>query len=226
MDETPAETKQREIREFEGKNVAHYSVLLQAWVETRMERDRTLVTLSGVGIGLLVTILTAVGVDHWWELLLYAGAVAGFLITIWSSLIIYQLNSQHIEQAIHGSSQRDPRLEKFDKTSLRAFVIGAAFSVTVGLASAINHLITDGGTEMAKDQEPQSGQTQNVKVQESVNGVGDMAPQKTERRSLDGITDLKPQAPQPVANPEQAPSHEGGTTSNPSDTQQQGQGQK
>jgi hypothetical protein len=67
--ETEEERTQRELRELEGKNIAHYSTLLSAWIQTKMERDKTLVTLSSAAIGFLVAILTAAGIEFEIQLL-------------------------------------------------------------------------------------------------------------------------------------------------------------
>lgn len=143
MTESSEEAEKRAQRELEGKNIAHYSVLLDAWIETRMERDKTLVTLSATAIGLLVTILTTVGVKHFWEIPLFAVAMLSFLATIWSSLTIYQLNSQHLEAAIKGSSKKDPRLERYDKLSICAFIVGAAAALVIGISSATYQFMSE-----------------------------------------------------------------------------------
>ncbi|MGY0582644.1 MAG: hypothetical protein ACW7DV_11235, partial [Paraglaciecola chathamensis] len=59
-----SEDDKRNLREFEGKNVAFYSTLLSAWIQTKMERDKTLITLSSAAIALLVTMLTTVGINQ------------------------------------------------------------------------------------------------------------------------------------------------------------------
>lgn len=82
MSESIKDAEKRALRELEGKNIAHYSILLSTWIETKMERDKTLVTLSAAAIGLLVTILTTVGVKSLWEIPLFAFAVTSFLATI------------------------------------------------------------------------------------------------------------------------------------------------
>ena len=79
MPESKEESEKRVLRELEGKNIAHYSVLLGAWIQTKMERDKTLVTLSAAAIGLLVTIFTTVGVKSIWEIPIFAVAVISFL---------------------------------------------------------------------------------------------------------------------------------------------------
>jgi len=59
--ENKDEERTRKLEELKGKNVAHYSVLLSAWIHTKMEHDKTLVTVSIGGIGYLISVLTLVG---------------------------------------------------------------------------------------------------------------------------------------------------------------------
>ncbi|MEJ2612046.1 MAG: hypothetical protein P8179_18730 [Candidatus Thiodiazotropha sp.] len=110
MPESDDDRQKRLLKELEGKNIAHYSVLLGAWIQTKMERDKTLVTLSSAAIGLLITVLTTVGVQSIYEIVLFIISIVAFIITIWSALVIYQLNSKHLEDALRGSSESDPNI--------------------------------------------------------------------------------------------------------------------
>ena len=196
MPESKEENEKRALRELEGKNIAHYSILLEAWIQTKMERDKTLVTLSAAAIGLLITILTTVGVKSIWEVPLFAVAVISFLVTIWSSLVIYQLNSQHLEDAIRGSSEKDPRLEKYDKCSIKAFIVGASAALIIGILSASFQLIKPEGNTMTDKETSSQNIQEQSSLNESVNGVTTLNPNAIRIRSLDGITDLSPQATQ------------------------------
>lgn len=211
MPESKEEVEKRTLRELEGKNIAHYSVLLGAWIQTKMERDKTLVTLSAAAIGLLITILTTVGVRSIWEIPIFAIAIISFLITIWSSLVIYQLNSQHLEDAIRGSSERDPKLEKYDKCSIRAFIIGSVSALIIGILSASVQLRKS--EEIIVTDKENSSQTTGRKttLKENVNGITNLNPNVTIKKSLDGITDLNPQATQ---KPVQSQDQTQGDTSN------------
>lgn len=195
MPESSQEAEKRALRELEGKNIAHYSVLLSAWIETKMERDKTLVTLSAAAIGLLVTILTTVGAKHFWEIPLFAFAVISFLVTIWSSLTIYQLNSEHLEEAIRGSSVKDPRLEKYDKRSVGAFIIGSIAALLIGVSSASCELINLKVNKMTNQQKLSSNSEKRTISRDSIDGVTKLNP-SLEKKSFDGITNLKPQAVQ------------------------------
>ena len=197
MPESSVEAEKRELRELEGKNIAHYSILLGAWIETKMERDKTLVTLSSAAIGLLVTILTTVGTKRFWEIPFFALSVISFLLTIWSSLKIYQLNSEHLEDAIRGSSSKDPRLEKYDKISSSAFIVGSVFALLIGISSASYQFTNLKESKMTNQQKPSINSEKPAALRESLDGVTRLSPNLV-KKSLDGITNLKPQAAQPT----------------------------
>jgi hypothetical protein len=193
--ETQDEGSKGVLRELEGKNIAHYSVLLQTWIHTRMERDRTVVTLAAAGVGLLVTILTTVGVQARWMIVLYATAFVGFLLTICLSIVIYQKNSVFIEWELRGgegSGGKPVNLKPYDRLSLSGFVVGAAFLAVTGLCSAWI-------TYQLKEEKPVSKSVERPKPQE---------PQ--EKKSLDGLQNVRPQpapsrepSPQPASPPNQ-----------------------
>jgi hypothetical protein len=139
--ESQEESQKRALAELQGKNIAHYSVLLTAWIQTRMERDKTLVTLSAAGIGLLVTILSTGVVKSSLQLVLCGGAISAFLITIWSCVQIYQRNSLHLEQELRANyPKKDFKLETFDRISLYAFFIAVFCAVGIAVVSVVNQL--------------------------------------------------------------------------------------
>lgn len=210
MSESETEQEQRERREFEGKNVAHYSVLLQAWIDTKMERDRTIVTLSSAGVGLIVTILTMVGTKRCWEIGLYGCAVAGFLMAIAASLLIFHRNSAHIEQAIGGSSEKDVQLEKYDSIQMASFVSGVALLAIVGVGSAFHNLNEE--SSMNDKAKSAATQTRGILTGDSVNGIGALAPREPLSKSLNGIGSLKPQATQSTATSNQSTGQSGAST--------------
>lgn len=179
MTESKEEQEKRKIRELEGKNITHYSVLLQAWIQTKMERDKTLVTLSAAGIGLLVTILTTTGVLKEWEILLYLGAFIGFLVTIWTSIKIYELNSQHIENELKQDSAKLIELEKYDRRSIRFFIFGAICACIIGIVAASNQFFIIKEDEMTKTKET-AVRPKGDFVEKSLNGLEGLRPEATQ----------------------------------------------
>jgi hypothetical protein len=189
LPESEDDKQKRILKELEGKNIAHYSVLLEAWIQTKMERDKTLVTLSAAAIGLLITVLTTVGVQSIFEIVLFIISIVAFITTIWSALVIYQLNSKHLEDALKGSSESDPNLEKYDKLSIRAFISGTVFALLVGTISAYNKITLE--EEKMGNQEQNTSKT--VMINDSINGIAGLNPQNIKTKSFNGITNLNPE---------------------------------
>jgi hypothetical protein len=185
--ESKDEQDKRFLEELKGKNIAHYSVMLAAWMQTKMEHDKTLVTLSFGGIALLVTVISLTGLWSVWSVLLFAGAFGGFLLTIGCALVIYERNAAHIESELRGAHKdfKLKLLDKFLKFSFLFAVVCAIFASTLSIWSK----------QMA---EPTKTTTQ--QLNESLRGIETLKP-KDEVRSLSGIENLKP--PTVIPAPEQ-----------------------
>lgn len=194
MPESQEDREKRLLRELEAKNIAHYSVLLEAWIQTRMARDKSLVTLSAGGVGVLVTLLTTVGVSRPWQIWLYIGSFLGFLATIALALMIYQKNSEQIENDLRGRSSEHLKLKAFDRASIATFGVGAFFAVAIAVSSGLTHTPTEREDAMS-NYEAAKGQMM--------------------KKSLEGLSNLRPQLPE----------HSAAQTQPPAGQQQQGEAQ-
>ena len=172
MPEDEKERLKRELKELEGKNVAHYSVLLSAWIQTRMERDKALITLSSFGVGLLVTLSSSVFDYTFISALLFIISFLGFTVCIATCLIVYHLNSVQIENEFRNQKS-DFDLANYDKTSSWAFVCAVLFMCCIGIYSLHTN---SKETEM-------TGKNKQLNTEE------------TEKRSLSGLSELKPKPP-------------------------------
>ncbi len=139
MAEPKEEIEKWKSHELESKK--NLSLMLSIWAQTKMERDKTLVTLSSAAIGLLITLITTVGINNWSELAIVSIAIFSFGVCIFTSLAIYELNSKRIESEIRNTSDKTVNLEKFDKRSIRAFFIGASFFIAFGISNSIDFII-------------------------------------------------------------------------------------
>ena len=88
---------------YEQKQVVYYQANLSAWTATRLETDKQLLTLSALAIGLLVTLRSELDDDvafYVWLL-----AAVSFLVSIFSILRVFHLNSDYIEQNLADDDQ-------------------------------------------------------------------------------------------------------------------------
>ena len=174
MPETPEQEEKRKLSELEGKNIAHYSVLLSAWINAKMESDKSLMTLSSAGIGLLITILSTVGIKNHLDIYLFGGAFVGFLIAIFSLLKIYGLNSTYIENNIRGKSSDHLGLKQHDKITRWGFSVGFIFSILIGISSAVGSISQLEERKMAENNNTSTSK-------KSLDGLSELAPENTEQ---------------------------------------------
>ena len=198
MPETKEEAEKRALRELEGRNVAHYQVILSAWINSRMERDKTIITLSSVAIGLLVTVVTTIGLNGIWQYLFATIAFAGFIIAIFSCLHIYQFNAKHLEEVLRDKEGKNTSnlLKNLDKLSSRCFYIGVIFGILMALFISFQKT---GSLTMSKKKHDTPKKVE--KIQESLTGIKNLSPKDIETASVEGISNLKPENINPSSLP-------------------------
>jgi hypothetical protein len=193
------------------KEIEYYSASVNAWFNTRLEHDKSLLTLSAGGVGLLVSLLTSAGVASAEALVLYVAAIVAFLTSMGCVLFILKKNSVYIEESLQDRSpQSSTVLERLDGVAIYSFAAGVTFTGLIGISAAIASYNT-GGSEVTKENgTPQQGRT----LDESFQGSAKLRPDEV--RSFAGSAALQPAAP-PVEQPASSPqsSQQGGTPAQP-----------
>ena len=123
----------------ELKEVEFYAASVNAWYSSALEQDKSLLILSTGGIGLLLTLLTDVGVSSCLTVCLYIGAVLSFLLSIVTVLRIFAGNRKYIEGVIAKNTESDaPELTKLDAIACWAFGVGVLFTSVLCIVVAFN----------------------------------------------------------------------------------------
>lgn len=142
------------------KETALYSSLVQAWIGTKMEKDKSLLTLSSFGIGLVGTILTAVGVNSLFEIFVYGIIILCFLTTIISSILIFEKNAQVLKKEIDiicsksNETSSNKLLGYLDKIMFWSFILGLIIFLFIGVSSSYSRL--NKGDKINEPKEQQS----------------------------------------------------------------------
>jgi hypothetical protein len=173
------------------KETAFYSAKVNAWFNTKLEYDKSLLVLSAGAIGLLVTLLSSVGVKTIPLLFLFGIALFCFIICLGCVLAIFLQNARHLEDLISGKETNDPVLKALDSLSIFSFIIGVILSSIIGLGTAVNEIHTE-ETIMSDKIKPKKRQT--TFNQDSFNGANRIAPQSSEaiHESFNGAKSLSP----------------------------------
>ena len=177
---------------IENKEVELYAAQANAWVNTKFEHDKSLLTLSAGGIGLLITIVIALGADSVAVIFLYAFALLAFITSLVSLLFIFKRNAHYLEKTIQGHEGGDPILGALDNIALGAFLMGVFLSSIIGITSATESFIK-------KEQEmSDKAKQQNLRICiESLDGINKIKPTNAQA-SINKINNLKPSEKQPT----------------------------
>jgi len=196
-------------QELLEKKVAFYQVFLSAWTASRMEKDKQVLTLSALAIGLLMTFRSELDDVLAFCVWLLAGVF--FVISIVIILLIFSQNSDYIEQVIRDDGQGqevgvEKSLQRKTLWAFRFFVFGVI--LTVFLAVYGTGFIVTKGNEMSDDR------NRAVPLREGFEGASKLKPQASSgtnssagsenfkignaplEKGLEGAGNLKPQAPQ------------------------------
>lgn len=166
------------------EEIEFYSASVNAWYSSSLEHDKSLLTLSAGGIGLLITLLTTVGLKSYVALVLYTLAIFCFVVCLISVLKIFNGNRIHIVKLFQGEDNLDnPDLERLDRVAIWSFILGVIFSAIVGITTAYQQF-SKKETSMADNK---SKATRSI-AQDSFDGVQNL------RKSYNGVQQLKPAA--------------------------------
>lgn len=196
--ENTAPSNKRQNALNDSKHVEFYSQGVAAWFNSALEHDKSLLTLSVAGIGVLVSLMQT-AIDSICSLLLYAGAILAFMVCLVSVLMIFKRNKKHILDVFNGQTTDDSLLDVLDSSASFSFLIAMLLSALLGISSAIT-TYGEKGKKMAN--ESTKNTTQPVAAYDSVNGLAKLVPSNESfnhmanmQKSFQGMAQLQGQAP-------------------------------
>ena len=174
------------------KRVAFYTSLVNAWIQTRMEVDKTLIVISSAGIGFLIALLTNKGVACTAIFVIYLAAFFSFFVVIVLCILILQRNSSYIATLLNNPDAKDPYLDAFDHVAKAFFALALIFTLIIGISSGLDQLYKNKNNK--GDQEMTKNKAEEIlkKADESLKGLDKLNPKKIDQKSLSGLGDLKP----------------------------------
>lgn len=125
--------------EHDPKDIEYYAAQVNAWFQSSLERDRSLLALSTAGIGVLIVLLTRDGTRTPVEAVLFILALIAFTLCALVILAIFSKNQAHLEAEIHRNANSvEGHLKILDKTALCSFGAGLSLSLVIGIFAAVS----------------------------------------------------------------------------------------
>jgi multisubunit Na+/H+ antiporter MnhG subunit len=130
----------------------YYGAVVDAWFETRMEKDRALLTLSAGGVALLATFMTATTIRSMWHWAVYLAAAFSFVVAMVSAILIFGRNATYLGKVKEEHEKNRPAppgdsvLRRLDRALRWSFILGVGLTL---LAAAIAAWPNARGRDMA-----------------------------------------------------------------------------
>ena len=127
-------TEKNELEDIElmQKSVSFYETLLAAWLNSRMEKDKQILTLSSVAIGLLVAFRSGINDIPSLCIVLFAGAL--FVSSMIVVLDIFKRNSDYLMLVIQNNNEEqmmseEKSLQRRTAWAFRLFIAGVVLTI-------------------------------------------------------------------------------------------------
>ena len=147
-------------QEHHDSRVAYYDTFIKAWVQSRLETDKQLITLSVLAIGLLVGVFDKP--DSPLEFFIWISACSSFLLCIITKLRVFHINQEYVllkiqkhdtegnKAASLGEEEKlnneialiGIRLGRLDACSSTAFIAGIGHTAFVVLIDNKQHILS------------------------------------------------------------------------------------
>ncbi|EGR3416582.1 hypothetical protein DMJ31_24205 [Vibrio parahaemolyticus] len=146
-----------------------------SFYNTRLEKDKSILTISVAGLGFLITFLNLTTLDNLSYVLLLISSMC-FLFCIYTVIKIFDKNADYIISVVTDDdsfAEKEIYLRKLDKRSINAFYIGILLSFVLGLYTSYSN------KEIELSKENKSGSSQQYQVvdlEKSAAGASAMKP--------------------------------------------------
>lgn len=166
------------------KKVEFYSACVNAWFNTKLEYDKSVLALSTGGIGLLLGLLNAFGLSDLFSLGFYVLAIVSFVVSIVCVLAVFHFNASHVEKVIQGEESDSFVLSVLDKFAVWSFALGVFFVAFVAVSSALNLY--------KKEIKMSQNKSKSGLVGDSFNGMKRLDVSAKSGKSFNGVAAIQP----------------------------------
>ena len=179
------------IAEFHGASYA-------AWFNTALEKDKSILTLSASGIGLLVTLSSSLSSTT--DAILYVAALLSFLSSLAIVLFIFSANKKLIEKTL-ADDNGDGKLKFLDSAALLSFGLGVLFSAVIGVSAGFESILnkklkaqldSTTASQCVKDEKMTEEKSKNSNLNKSFENLKNIKPKEPLHESFDGMKNIKP----------------------------------
>ena len=144
----------RQEKLYVDKEVAFYAASINAWLGTRMERSRQVLTLSSAALGFLMIFYK--DLNDVTSFVIWMLAAIFFIATIFILLKVLSMNGDYLEEVVANSPCHEAaskRLKRIADTASFTFAIGIILAFCLGIYQSDFSLIKNESQEVQHEQQ-------------------------------------------------------------------------
>lgn len=157
-----------------------------SFYNTKLEKDKSMLTLSVAGLGFLITFTNFTSKLGMFSFIAFIFSALAYIVCIFNVVSIFDKNALYIIEIINDSDQVEEienKLKRQDKTAIFSFYIGILLSFVVGLSTAIpsSEHKEQSMSDQNKDELSTSKNSSLNPMFESFSGITAMKPKMSEK---------------------------------------------
>lgn len=149
---------------------------------TKLEKDKSILTLSVAGLGFLVTFINFTSSFNILDYFLFVISALSYLVCVFVVIKIFDENAEYLIDLMNdqeGWSDKELKLRRLDRKAMWSFYVGIVASVTLGVS--VSMLQEKGVNSVSKKND-----SQYQVANESFAGMSDL------KKSFTGVSNMKP----------------------------------
>ena len=180
------ETEKIEVAKYVEFNSQSYA----SFYNTKLEKDKSILTLSVAGLGFLITFTNFAEKLGAFAYFAFLFAALAYLFCVFNVITIFEKNALYIIEVTTDSdkaSELEVQLRKHDKRAIYSFYLGILLSFVLGISTSVQSQLK--GQEMSDKNK--TSQTTRVQFNDSFAGMSKL------NESFSGLSAMKPKPSQP-----------------------------
>lgn len=133
-----------EISNLQSKfRVEYNSQSYASFYNTKIEKDKSILTLSVAGLGFLVTFINFTENLKLYEFILFIISAVCFMICIYKIINIFDKNAEYIillTTDAEGIDDKEIELKRLDQWAIKSFYLGLVMAFTLGMCTSLTNL--------------------------------------------------------------------------------------
>ena len=193
------------------------NLLAQSWVTSSFEKDRSILTVSSAGIGLLIALANAFPIKNELTLVIFIIALLSFTLSVGFAIWIFSENKKIVISALYPEKGKAGLGKILDRLLVTTFLMGLSLSSILAFLFAVDSYK---GYKKERKYMSDKDEILHESIANSLDGISQFNPQASGEKVIKSLDGIDAFAPPPNAQQPTTESSDSSTESNQSSSKE------